>query len=399
MTALPCRPRTFQVVLLLIPLQCARWATAEDRPPSIESVNAALQKFVDSHEVSGAVTLIADRDAVLHLGAVGQADLASGREMTPDTLFWIASMTKPIAATAVMILQDEGQLSVDDPVFKYLPEYEKLVVGADRTAAQNVMTIKHLVTHTSGLAAPPWPEGGDTRSLEVQAYDLAALPLNFEPGTKWQYGYGLSVAGRVVEVVSGMPFDKFVRERITGPLGMDDTTFFLNDAQYARLATVYKLNDDKSGLVPAENKFVTPDPERGAGITPAPSGGLFSTAPDLARFYQMILSGGERDGNRIVSPAAIEQMTTVQTGDLQTGFTPGNGWGLGWCVVREPQGVSRLLSPGTFGHGGAYGTQAWIDPERGLILVLLIQRPDLGNSDASAIRDAFQEAALGAVRE
>jgi CubicO group peptidase (beta-lactamase class C family) len=387
---------TFRLILILVALQFAATIWADEPPPSIESVNEAVQKFVDARELSGAVTLIADRDGILHLGAVGKADLDSGRSMTPDTLFWIASMTKPIAGTAVMILQDEGKLSVDDPVSKHLPEYEKLVIGPDRTPAQNVMTIKHLVTHTSGLAAPPWPEGGDTRSLEVQAYDLAAQPLNFEPGTRWQYGYGLSVAGRVVEVVSGMPFDKFVRERITDPLGMRDTTFHLNDAQYGRFATLYKLNDDKSALVPAIHKFVTPDPVNGANIVPSPSGGMFSTALDLARYYQMVLRGGEGDGTRIVSADAVEQMTTIQTGDLETGFTPGNGWGLGWCVVREPQGVSRLLSPGTFGHGGAYGTQAWIDPERGLIFVLLIQRPDLGNSDASAIREAFQEAALNA---
>ena len=384
--------------VLLILVLFSALARADDAPPSIDSIDATLQEFVDAQQLSGAVAVVADRDRILHQGAVGLADLQSGRPMTPDTLFWIASMTKPIAATAVMILQDEGKLSVDDPVSKYLPEYEKLVIGPDRTPATNLMTIKHLVTHTSGLATPPWPDGGDTRSLEVQAYDLAAQPLNFEPGTKWQYGYGLSVAGRVVEVVSGIPFDKFVRERITDPLGMDDTTFHLNDDQYARFARLYRLNDDKSALVPAEHKYVTPDPQDGADVTPAPSGGLFSTADDLARYYQMVLRGGEFDGRQIVSAEAVEQMTTLQTGDLQTGFTPGNGWGLGWCVVREPQGVSRLLSPGTFGHGGAYGTQAWIDPERGLVFLLLIQRPDLGNSDASTIRDAFQEAALNAIR-
>jgi CubicO group peptidase (beta-lactamase class C family) len=386
-----------KILVLLYSAFFAAAARAQDAPPSIESVDQTLQSFVDGHQLSGAVSVIADGERILHLGAVGQADLESGRAMTPETLFWIASMTKPIAATAVMILQDEGKLSVDDPVSRYLPEYEKLVIGPERTPARNVMTIKHLVTHTSGLATPPWPDGGDTRSLEVQAYDLAAQPLHFEPGTKWQYGYGLSVAGRVVEVVSGMPFDKFVRQRITDPLGMQDTTFHLNDDQYSRLAALYKLNEDKSALLPAEHKYVTPDPAEGAGITPAPSGGLFSTAPDLVRFYQMVLRGGEFDGTRIVSAEAVEQMTTLQTGDLETGFTPGNGWGLGWCVAREPQGVSRLLSAGTYGHGGAYGTQAWIDPERGLIFVLLIQRPDLGNSDASSIRDAFQEAALKAV--
>jgi CubicO group peptidase (beta-lactamase class C family) len=305
-------------------------------------------------------------------------------------------MTKPIAAAAVMSLQDEGKLSVVDPVARYIPEYQHLV-GENGEPPRTPLTIKHLLTHTNGLAAPQWPDGGDTRSLEDQILALAKQPLRFEPGTKWQYGLGLTVAGRIVEVVSGQPFDEFVRERITGRLGMKDTTFHLSDEQFARFTTLYKLNDDKTALVRTQHKYVTPDPRRGAAIMPAPSGGLFSTAPDMARFYQMVLGGGELNGVRILTRQAVRQMTTIQTGDLEVGFTPGNGWGLGWCVIREPQGVSRLLSPGTYGHGGAYGTQGWVDPQRGLILVLMIQRPDLGNSDGSAIRDAFQAAAIEAI--
>src|SRR5262249_17927891 len=152
----------------------------------------------------------------------------------------------------------------------------------------------------------------------------------------------------------------FVRERITDPLGMRDTTFLLTPLQYERFARNYKLTYDRTALVPAEHRLVTPDPELGKTITPSPSGGLFSPAEDLSRFYRMMLNGGELDGIRILKPETARAMTTIQTGDLVTGFTPGNGWGLGFCVVREPQGVTRMLSPGTFGHGGAYGTQGWI---------------------------------------
>ncbi|MFO1094439.1 MAG: serine hydrolase domain-containing protein [Planctomycetaceae bacterium] len=369
---------------------------AEPLPPINADIQAAMQAFVDRGELSGAVTLVADANRIRHLGAVGLADLSSKREMTPDNLFWIASLTKPIAATAVMILQDDGKLSIDDPVAKYLDDFSKLTVGKDRQLAQTVLTIRHLLTHTSGVAGTPWPKGGDTRSLDVQAYELASLPLQFEPGSLWRYGNGLNVAGRIVEVVSGLPFAEFVRDRITAPLGMRDTTFLLTPEQYERFARNYKLSYDRTALVPAAHRLVTPDPELGQTITPSPSGGLFSTAGDLSRFYRMMLNGGELDGVRILKTETARAMTTIQTGNLVTGFTPGNGWGLGFCVVREPQGVTRMLSPGTFGHGGAYGTQAWADPATGLIYLLMIQRPDLGNSDMSPMRDAFQSAAVAA---
>jgi len=369
---------------------------ADPAPPVNADIQAAMQRFVDDGQLSGAVTLVADRNGLRHVGAVGLRDLDAKEAMRPDSLFWIASLTKPFAATAVLILQDDGKLSVDDPVAKYLPDFEQLAVGEDRRPLQTPLTIRHLLTHTSGVSSKPWPNGGDTRSLDVQAYEIASLPLQFEPGTKWTYGQSLDVAGRIVEVVSGLPFADFVRQRITESLDMHDTTFELTPAQFERLATNYRQNDDKTALVPAEHKYVTPDPSLGVKVTPSPSGGLFSTANDLSRFYRMLLSGGELDGVRILSADTVAAMTTVQTGDLVTGFTPGNGWGFGVCVVREPQGVTRMLSPGTYGHGGAYGTQGWIDPAKGLIYVLMIQRPDLGNSDQSPMRDAFQSAAVAA---
>ena len=173
---------------------------------------------------------------------------------------------------------------------------------------------------------------------------------------------------------------------------MADTTFHPSAAQQPRLAVLYQPGAGGNSLARATHWLVDISPDK----SPNPSGGLFSTAADMARFYQMILNGGELDGRRIVSAAAVREMTKIQTGDLTTGFTDGNGWGLGWCLVRQPQGVTAMLSPGTFGHGGAFGTQGWVDPQRQMIFVLLIQRTGFGNSDAADIRRIFQELAVKA---
>ena len=175
------------------------------------------------------------------------------------------------------------------------------------------------------------------------------------------------------------------------PLGMRDTTFYLTEEQLERLAKSYRLADGQ--LVETPNVILHGKSPTDRSRFPAANGGLFSTAPDYRRFCQMILGRGTFEGKQLLSSEAVDLMTSLQTGDLQTGFTPGNGWGIGWCVVREPQGVSAMLSPGSFGHGGRYGTQAWIDPKKSRIYVLLVQRADFPNSDDSAIRKAFQQAA------
>ena len=177
---------------------------------------------------------------------------------------------------------------------------------------------------------------------------------------------------------------------------MKDTTFYLTEQQLPRLARSYRRTEGGE-LTATAIGFMNGKNPTSRDRYPAANGGLFSTAPDYVRFCQMILNGGEYDGRRYLKPESIQLMTTVQTGDLKTGFTPGNGWGLGWCVIREPQGVTAALSPGTFGHGGAYGTQAWIDPGKKRIYILMIQRADIANSDGSAIRRAFQEAANASV--
>ena len=288
-----------------------------------------------------------------------------------------------------MILQDEGKLSVDDKISKYLPEFKnvKLKDGSD---PEREITIRDAITHTSGLAG----NQVFASSLKDSVAQLAKKPLSFQPGKKWQYSPGLNVAGRIVEIVAEKPFEVFVQERIFAPLKMNNTTFFPNEKQQPRIAGLYRL-DEKKALAEVDNRIVDPSRVK----SPNPSGGLFSTARDMYRFYQMILSGGQlRKGDRIVSREAVKQMTSPQTGELITGFTPGNCWGLGWCIVRQPQGVTEALSSGTYGHGGAFGTQGWVDPETKTIYVLMIQRTDLPNSDASEIRKIFHKSASEALR-
>jgi len=348
-----------------------------------------MRKFIAEKQIAGAVTLVARCGQVVHLEAVGHADVENARLMTANSIFAIASMTKPITATAVMILQDEGNLSVDDAVAKYLPEFQSVSL-ADGPPAQPI-TIRHLMTHTSGIGGSQRAE----QSLQATVEVLAKQPLRFEPESKWQYSPGLSVCGRIIEVVSGQSYDEFLKHRIFKPLKMVDTSFMPKPDDRNRLALLYKPGADDRSIEVASH-WLSDDAGQRA---PNPSGGLFSTAADMAKFYQMILNGGESNGRRIVSAAAVKQMTQLQTGDLTSGFTPGNGWGLGWCVVREPQGVTGMLSPGTYGHGGAFGTQGWVDPHRQMIFVLMIQRTGFGNSDGADIRKEFQEIAVKAIEE
>ena len=364
-------------------------------PQKLRAVPEAMKKFVDDHEISGAVTLVATRDRFVQLEAVGSADLEKGTPMKPDTIFWIASMTKPVTATAILILQDEGKLSIDDPASKYLPELASLT-GPDGKPAR--VTLKHLLTHSSGMV-PEAPNDvlRSAKSLADLIPVYAKVPLRFEPGTRWEYCQsGINSLGRIVEVVSGKSLPDFFRERIFEPLGMKDTTFYPTAEQASRLAVPYRKKGDR--LEPADNFILQGHPVTDTARYPAANGGLFSTAPDYGHFCQMLLNEGTLNGHQILKPETVRQMRTVQFPELKTGFTPGNGWGLGVCVVREPQGVSQALSPGTFGHGGAYGTQAWIDPVKGVAYILMVQRANFPNSDASDVRKTFQQAAAEALK-
>jgi CubicO group peptidase (beta-lactamase class C family) len=360
--------------------------------PEFPAVSGAMREFVARKEIAGAVTVVATRDKILHLGAVGQADIAAGAPMRPDTIGWMASMTKPVTATAVLMLQDEGKLSIDDPVAKYLPALAGLKTADGKPGN---LTLRHLLTHTSGMAEAAPQESREARTLADLIPHYAAKPLRFEPGSKWQYCQSaINSLGRIVEVVSGQSFPEFLQKRLFDPLGMKDTGFYPTPEQAARIAKSYRLVDGK-----LEEAAVISDYDfKRSNRYPAANGGLYSTAPDYARFCRMILNQGSLDGRPYLKPESVRLMTRLQTGDLKTGFTEGCGWGLGWIVVRQPQGVTAMLSPGTFGHGGAYGTQAWIDPVKGVIYVLMVQRSNFPNADGSEVRRAFQAAAAAAGR-
>jgi CubicO group peptidase (beta-lactamase class C family) len=368
--------------------------------PRLAGIGAAMEQQIAKHEVSGAVTMVVAKDRVLHLEATGLADVASKRPMTPDTLFWIASMTKPVTGVALLMLQDEGKLSVTDPVSKYLPEFANLKTPSGKPAN---LTITQIATHTSGLGEAG-PDGQKAKTLAELVPLWLAAPMQYEPGTQWKYTQsGINALSRIVEVVSGMTFDAFVQKRLFDPLGMTSTTFYPDAGQRARLVTAYAKNKE-TGLLEA----VPPRADYGPrDRPPLGNGGLYSTALDYAKFCRMLLNGGTLDGRRYLSPAAMKLLTTPQTGDLPTGFlqsdTYGNrgnnyGWGITTSILRTPHdGVAAALSPGTYGHGGAWGTQAWIDPVKSVAYIMMVQRSGFPNSDASVVREAFQQAAAQAL--
>ncbi len=372
------------------------------KPPA-EAIRKGTQRFVDEGQVSGLVALVRDRDGVESVEALGKADLASGRAMEPDTIFRVMSLTKPITAVAVMMLVDDGKLRLDDPVEKYLPEFrgQKLYAGFERdrprlVASPRPITVRDLLTHTSGLPDTPPPGYTDLDNhpdftLAEAVKVIAGRPLSFPPGTKWAYSNaGMSTLGRLVEVVSGRPFDSFLRERLFAPLGMVDTTFYPTPEQMKRVAIVYDRKEGK--LVEMPSSRTAPDPAKNR---PSPAGGLFSTAPDLARLYQMMLHRGTLDDHRYLTEGSVAEMTRLQTGDLKCGFVDGMGFGLGWGHVKVPQGVTASLPAGTFGHGGAYGTQGWVDPKGKRFIVLMIQRVGLKNADDTPMRAELQRIVMG----
>ena len=361
----------------------ARHSAAE----SPETIAAALQPFLDNHTLAGAVTLVASRDRVLSLEAVGYMDIAAKKPMRTDALFWIASQSKAMTATALMMLVDEGKVNVDDPVEKYLPEFKGQWLKAEQDSEHILLkrpahpiTVKNVLTHTSGLpfTSPLETPTLDLLPLAARVKSYAMLPLEFDPDSKYAYSNaGINTAGRIIEVVSGMPYEQFMDQRLFEPLGMKDTTFWPSSKQVRRLAKSYKANAAKTGLeetTVTQLRYPLTDRTR----QPMPAGGLFSTASDVARYCQMILNGGVLDGKRYLSEAAVKQMTSKQTSDAVD-----TKYGFGWSV-----------GDGEFGHGGAYATNMTIDTQHGLVFIWMVQHADFPGDGAKS-RDAFMKAAKG----
>jgi CubicO group peptidase (beta-lactamase class C family) len=391
--------------LSLLALVLALPAGRAEAPPNaaaLDRIGPAMGQFIESHDIAGAVTVVGRSDGFTHVTAVGSRDLEAKRPMAKDTLFRIASMTKPVTAVGIMILADEGKLNPDDDVARYLPEFKGQMLVAEK--GKDTVTLKKparpvklrdLLTHTGGLA--PYPPGVDdvyakrNRTLAETTLAAALRPLEFEPGSRWAYSNsGIDTLGRVIEVVSGEAYETFLQKRVFDRLAMADTTFYPTAEQVKRLAVTYSKGKDGHLVAgPFDLIGLPPHPKH-----PIPAGGLVSCATDLANLYRMMLHKGTLNGHRILSERAVAEMTRTQTGDIKTGFVDGMSWGYGWAVVKEPKGVTEMLSAGTYGHGGAFGTQAWIDPKRDLFAVLLIQRTGLANGDASPMRKTLQEIAV-----
>ncbi|HUD46706.1 MAG TPA: serine hydrolase domain-containing protein [Candidatus Baltobacteraceae bacterium] len=377
----------FSCRLFLVLFSLAVFPLTPSRAGEPSSIAAALQPFVDSHSLAGAVTVVASSNAILAVDCVGYSDVGAGKAMQPDSMFWIASQSKSMTAAAFMMLVDEGKVSVDDPVEKYLPEFKGQMLIAEQTDEQTVLKkpshailVREVLSHTSGLpfrsrVEEPTLDGLPLREA-VMSYALS--PLQFEPGTKYQYANaGLNTAARIIEVVAGMPYEDFMRQRLFEPLGMKDTTFWPTEEQIGRIAKSYKPNAAGNDLEEIKiSQLHYPLSDRTVRF-PMPAGGLFSTAQDVARFCQMILNGGELDGKRYLSENAVKMMTSEQTGDAVK-----KNYGFGWAV--GPEGAS---------HGGAESTNMEINRRYGLIFVFMVQHAGFPN-DGGKSRDAFTRAAI-----
>ncbi len=347
-----------------------------------------MKMDVESKRIPGAVMLIARNGKVASLDTIGFQDRRAQTPMKTDSIFRVASMSKPITSVAAMILSEEGKLDIGAPVAQYLPEFKEARVGVDKAAPKRAMTVQDLLRHTSGLTYGIFGNSPvdelykksnmfAAKSLADMVATIASLPLLHQPGEAWEYSVSADVLGRVVEVVSGKDLDQFVSERITGPLKMVDTAFYLNTSQATRLARADSM------------MFMPPiDPTAKPAILSG-GGGMLSTAGDYARFCQMMLNGGELDGVRILSPHTVALMTSDQLPPSTERHTPvalildafgptpemGTGFGLGFAVRTAPGRNPVPGSVGDFSWAGITGTYFWVDPKEKLVAVLMIQAP------------------------
>lgn len=357
--------------------------------PKLGVIGAAMDGAISARQAAGTVTLVMQDGKVVHHQAAGFADLAQKKPMSPDAIFWIASMTKSVNATAVMILVDEGKLALDEPASKWLPDLGKVKLANGQPPARPI-TLRDLLSHTAGITFPKRAPTDGAMSLKTYVASLVKTPLSFEPGSAYEYGFGPTIAGRIVEIAGGMKYDQFLTRRILAPLGMKDTMFNPDEAHRARIARTYKMDEETHELVPGYNPFVTSDVTVKHMVEP--SGGLFSTAADMGRFYAMIANRGELDGVRIVSAKSVAEMTRAHhAGGKELNY------GLGWQCNTEAQRVCPAMPVGSFGHGGAFATNGWIDPAHKIVTVFMVQNvlvPDSGKP-----RDAFQHAVMSAAGE
>jgi CubicO group peptidase (beta-lactamase class C family) len=381
----------------------------------LQRIHQTIQRHIDAGDISGAITLVARKGQIAHFETHGLIDIETKKAMTKDAIFRIASMTKPITATAILLLIEEGKIRLTDPVSKFIPEFKemKVAVPKDGTAAAGArggpppqfytvpatreITIRDVLTHTSGLVSGPMSTAeaakvarkpGETLADYIPR--LATTPLEFQPGSRWSYspGAGFDTLGRIVEIVSGQSFDQFLEQRVFRPLGMKDTAFNATDDRSPRLATIYQktANGLQRQTNQNQNSLTTTKYFSGAG-------GLMSTAEDYVLFGQMLLNGGQLNGKRLLAPRTVELMSSVHVPDTLPGRPRGRGFGLSVQIISDPVAANFRVSEGSYGWDGAFGTHFWVDPKEKIVGLLMIQTssPEIWRDYENAVMQAIVE--------
>lgn len=368
----------------------------------LQQLSATLDGYVKDERLAGGVALVLRRGKVAYLHAFGDRDRESKSAMKPDAIFRIASQSKALTSVSVMILQEEGKLLLNDPVSKFIPEFANSTVavpkdggGYDIVKAKRQITLRDLLTHTSGASYGGGPARDKWQEAKVNSFyfsdkdepvcetirRMGTLPMDAHPGERYIYGYSTDILGCVVERASDMTLDKFFQQKIFDPLRMKDTSFYLPQDKIDRLATVYSAKDGKierapnEGTIQSQGHYVNGPRKSFSG-----GAGLLSTANDYARFLQMLLNGGQLDGKRILSRKSVELMTVDQMRTINFG-RDGQGFGLGFSVVKDVGAYGAPSSVGEFGWGGAYHSNYWVDPKEQLVVVYLTQLLPAGNID------------------
>jgi CubicO group peptidase (beta-lactamase class C family) len=412
---------------LIMPLQAGTIVAGkpEDLGFSAERlarIHDAVQRHIDAKAIAGAVTMVVRNGRIAHLEAHGLIDIESNRAMPKDGIFRLASMSKPITATAVMMMIEDGKLRLNDPVSRFIPEFKAMKVAVpkpgfeaaaaapggrgrggppvevDLVPATREITIRDLLTHGSGLmsgglgqrASASLAQRGPDDTLATYIPKLGGAVLDFQPGTLWRYSglAGFDVLGRIVEITSGQSFDRFLKQRLFDPLGMKDTGFALLPDRASRIVPLYRRAQNGLEKLPDQNGLSSATYFSGAG-------GMVSTADDYAQFATMLVNGGELNGKRYLSPRTIELMASNHTGDMaggQMGMSPrGIGFGLGVQVVEDPVAADRRVSKGAWGWAGAYGTNVHIEPQEKMVTIILMQ------TSTPALQRDFENAVFQAI--
>ncbi len=378
----------------------------------LQRIHQMIQRHIDAGEITGAVTLVARKGQIAWVDAAGVMDLDTKAPMKRDSLFRMASMTKPVIGTAMMMMIEEGKVSVTDPVSKFIPEFKNLKVGILQSPgggrgagatppkyytvpADRELTVKELLTHTSGLVAGPMGQAAvaplrrkPEETLAEFIPRLAQTPLEFQPGTHWMYSAsdGFDPLGLIIERASGQPLNVFLKQRIFDPLDMPDTHHYPTEAQMSRLVSVYQQRDKTLVKTPLEASL-----SMSSKVYFASGGGLISTVDDYSHFAQMLANGGEFNGHRLLSPRTVKYMASVHIPYTLPGRTPGEAFGLTVRVIQDANAGEIRISDGSFGWSGVYGTHFWVDPKEEIVAVMMCQtsiremRPEFENLVMSAI--------------